>query len=91
MLASPTSHLVRACEGTLEDPTRTYRKHLREVDGRDADQAAFDVLQATDGDRIVYQVQDRHPAQGGGDLIFGVTLKVSLRVLLEQRNCGSCF
>ena len=74
MLAPPTSHLVSAASGTLENPTRTYRKHLRDLEGLYEDRAAFETMVAEDGDRIVYQVQDRHPAQEAGDLIFGVTL-----------------
>lgn len=73
MLSSPTSHLVSVDQGTLENPSRTYHKRLADLDGLYADQAAFDTCAAADGDRIVYEVQDRHPAQGSGDLIFGIT------------------
>ena len=73
MLTQPTSHLVSPADGTLENAGRTYRKKMSDLDGLYADVAAFDAAVALDGDRIVYQVQDRAPAQSKGDLIFGIT------------------
>ena len=73
MLTQPTSHLVSPAAGTLENAGRTYRKKLSDLVGLYADEAAFDAAAALDGDRIVYQVQDRAPAQSKGDLIFGIT------------------
>jgi len=73
LLTQPTSHLVSPAAGTLENAGRTYRKKLSDLVGLYADEAAFDAAAALDGDRIVYQVQDRAPAQSKGDLIFGIT------------------
>lgn len=74
MLALPTSHAVSAKYGTLEHPSRTYKKKLRELEGLYANTAAFDDAVRSSGDSVVYEVQDRHPDQVAGDLIFGVTL-----------------
>ena len=74
MLAAPSSHVVNAQDGTLENPSRTYEKKLGDLVGLYADADAFAKVAETDGGRIVYKVQDRHPQQDQGDLIFGITL-----------------
>ena len=74
MLAPPSSHVVNAQDGTLENPSRTYEKKLGDLVGLYADADAFAKVAETDGGRIVYEVQDRHPQQDQGDLIFGITL-----------------
>lgn len=73
LLTLPTSHVVSPADGTLENASRTYRKTLSNLAGLYADVAAFDAAATRDGDRVVYQVQDRAPAQDKGDLIFGIT------------------
>ena len=74
MLAPPSSHMVCSKDGTLEHPTRTYKKKLRDLEGLYADGPSFDDMVRVKGSQIVYEVQDKHPDQRAGDLIFGVTL-----------------
>ena len=74
MLAPPSSHVVTPSKGTLGQSSRTYKKKLRDLAGLYADAASFNVAAESHGDHIVYEVQDKHPDQHAGDLIFGVTL-----------------
>ncbi len=74
MLTTPSSHVVCAKDGKLGNSSRTYQKKLGDLTGLYEDTAAFDAAVSTDGERIVYEVQDKHPDQRAGDLIFGVTL-----------------
>ena len=74
MLAPPSSHVVTPSNGTLGQSSRTYQKKLRDLTGLYADAASFKAAAESYGDRIVYEVQDKHPDQHAGDLIFGVTL-----------------
>ena len=73
MLQEPTSHRVDAETGTLSNHSRTYQKRLSDLAGLYADSNAFEAMARNDGERIVYAVQDFHPPQQVGDLIFGVT------------------
>nr|WP_244266931.1 glucose-6-phosphate isomerase family protein [Pseudovibrio stylochi] len=65
--------MVDPINGKLGNCGRTYQKKLRDLTQLYADSEAFEQAVQEQGDRIVYQVQDQHPEQQRGDLIFGVT------------------
>lgn len=73
MLQLPSAHIIDPVNGRLGGNSRHYTKALRDLEGLYRDEAAFAALVASDGDRIVYEVQDHHPKQAVGDLIFGIT------------------
>lgn len=73
MYEIPTAHLIDAATGEMTGATRRYDKYLRDLSGLYADAGAFNSAVAAGGDRIVYYVHEKRPAQAVGDLIFGTT------------------
>ena len=73
MISPPTSHQVCVASGTLGQPTRSYLKKLHELAGLYQDEAAYSQSLAAGREQVVYRVDDRHPDQDAGDVIFGVT------------------
>ncbi|HET7314415.1 glucose-6-phosphate isomerase [Salinisphaera sp.] len=66
--------------GRLLGSPSNYQKKLSDLAGIYRDSAAFDALAQTDGDRVVYAVQDYRPAFGDNELIFGTTWMAPGRV-----------
>lgn len=72
MLTLPTLHQMDPHNGSLASKTGRYEKHLSELAGLYADQSAF-VAALTEGDRVVYAVEEVRPSRNAGDLAFGTT------------------
>jgi len=72
-LIEPVTCTVRVDTGALEGATGRYEKRLSELAGLYEDEAAFASTLATEGDRLVYAVEDFRPSINNSDMIFGVT------------------
>jgi glucose-6-phosphate isomerase len=73
-LFEPATCVLRVEDGALQGATGRYEKRLSELAGLYEDRAAFAAALATQGDRVVYAVEDFRPSSRSGDMIFGVTL-----------------
>lgn len=73
MLMAPTAHTIDPLTGSLTANTGRYEKRLSDLDGVYGDKRAFDAAVITEGDRVVYRVEEVRPDAHSGDLIFGTT------------------
>ena len=69
----PRSFQVNLDSGLLEGSGTRYQKRLADLAGLYADNEAFALLAAVQGDEVVYEVTDHRPSDRAGDLITGVT------------------
>ncbi|OYR26629.1 glucose-6-phosphate isomerase [Brucella lupini] len=72
-LFPPTACAITPETGKLGNATGRYEKRLSDLGGLYRDEDAFRSLAATQGDRVVYAVEEFRPVETAGDLIFGVT------------------
>jgi glucose-6-phosphate isomerase len=79
-LLEPVRCTLNVDTGKLDGATGRYEKRLKELAGLYEDEAAFAAAVETQGDRVVYAVEDFRPSSRGGDLIFGVTRMVPGRI-----------
>lgn len=59
--------------GALDGANNSYEKRLDELDGVYFDTNAFAKVAATEGDSIVYRVNDLRPSDRAGDIIVGTS------------------
>ena len=71
-MAEPVSCTVDVGSGRLAGGSGRYEKRLSDLVGLYADPTAFEAL-LSEGDRVVYAVEDLKPSTAAGDMIFGVT------------------
>lgn len=76
----PRAFKVAPDNGDLQGASSTYEKRLVDLEGIYRDKEAFAALVATEGDRVVYAVQDYRPSFGEAELIFGTTWMAPGRV-----------
>jgi len=72
-LFEPAACQVDVTAGTMSGATGRYQKHLADLVGLYADDAAFQAQLAATNNPIVYDVADFRPSTKSGDLIFGIT------------------
>lgn len=73
MMREPVSSVVDPIGGGMSGNTGRYEKRLGDLSGLYADGAAFEAALASQGDAVVYDVEDFRPGDHSGDLIYGVT------------------
>ncbi len=73
MISEPKAHFIDANTGSIENHTGSYIKTLSQLKGIYASHTAFEKALNTDADKIVYRVEDVHPKNAFGNLIFGAT------------------
>lgn len=73
MIETPTSHVIARSSGALSRAPGSYEKRLADLDGIYANSDAFRSVAQTDGERVVYRVEDARPEVAEGGLIFGTT------------------
>ena len=73
MYQEPSSHRIDAISGAMSGAGGRYEKRLRDLEGLYLDTSAFAKALANQGDKVVYAVDEKRPAQSAGDLIFGTT------------------
>ena len=74
VLEEPSAHRIDPDTGRLADAGGFYEKRLADLAGLYADEAVFAEACASHGERVVYRVEDRCPAEAHGGLIFGTTI-----------------
>ena len=73
MLREPVASVVNVEAGGMSGRTGRYEKRLRDLAGLYEDADSFEAALGTDGDTIVYDVEDFRPGDHSGDMIYGVT------------------
>ena len=73
MYVEPSSHTIDKLSGELSNSTGRYEKKISDLKGIYADEDAYARMCETDGEQIVYRVNEVRPEADRGDLIFGTT------------------
>lgn len=73
MLREPVSSVVDPRAGGMSGRTGRYEKRLSDLEGLYENSEAYAALMSTQGDPLIYDVEDFRPGAHSGDLNYGVT------------------
>ena len=80
MIREPVLSEVNPIAGGTTGNTGRYEKKMTDLSGLYADETALQALIQSQGDAVVYDVEDFKPGASNGDLIYGITRMSPARV-----------